>query len=113
MQSKMLTSEQVLELLPVFEGALGRHPRFSEFSVLNVRPMKSFKEGEYWGTSVKRYITDGEQQFNLEGNIYVNIRDVDSLDMLLKVMGHEAAHLLEDEEGVGEEIIEYLQNVIT
>lgn len=107
-----LSIKQVLGLLPVFEEALSAHPKFSGFSVLSVSPMKNYKQDDYWGTSVKRYITDGENQFNLEGNIYVNVRDVDTLDMLLKVMGHEGAHLLEDEEGVGDEIIEYLEEVI-
>ena len=50
-------------------------------SKLSVKPLAGGDKKSYWGTSVKKFIrvTDaaGTKDFNVEGTIYVNVRDTD------------------------------------
>jgi len=56
--------------------------------------MKDIKKDNYWGTSVKKYITDGENNYNEEGFIYLNLRDCKDIGKILDTIDHELEHLI-------------------
>ena len=58
--------------------------------------MKDAKKDEYWGTSVRRFLTDGESKFNQEGTVYINLRDVEDREKVIKIIRHELTHLIDD-----------------
>ena len=76
--------------------------KFSHFEMLTVNVMAETDKEDYFGTSYRRYVTDGTDNFHEEGEIFVNIWDIEGPDMLIKVVAHEAAHLIEGIEGFDE-----------
>ena len=77
--------------------------------------MRKTKKEDYFGTSVKRYYqmtnhTLGTKEtWGVEGVIYLNLKDIESEEMLFRVAAEEAAHLLDDGEEVKEEMYQYLK----
>ena len=88
------------------------------FHSLKLHVMRKNKKGEYWGTSVKRYVsettpaTGKSKQLRVSGKIYINFKDITSLDKLLRVVAEEAGHLLDDQPHASEQIYQYLKEVI-
>ena len=81
---------------------------------LTVEVMRTKKKSDYFATSVKRFYSvtgegTSEERFGATGIIYLNYNDIKNLDMLLKAVAHETAHLLDDRIGVEYEILEYLK----
>ncbi len=72
--------------------------RFSHFECLTVNVMDETEQKEYFGTSHRRFITDGEENHCEEGEIFINLRDIMDIDMLIRVGAHEAAHLITEPE---------------
>ena len=100
----MLSLESITE-------ALSQYPLFSHIT-LHIESLSKSDKKEFWGTSVKRFITDGFDRFSEEGFIYVNLKDIDSDEKLLEVITHEASHLLDDSPELKGEILEYLKDAL-
>ena len=81
---------------------------------ITVDVMRDKKKKGYYATSVKRFHSISgkgtpEERFRATGSIYINYKDIDDLDMLLKAVAHESGHLLDDKEGAWQDILEYLK----
>lgn len=57
--------------------------------------MRKPKKSDYYGTSILKYVSDGQSRWLQQGDIYLNTRDIDD-DKLLRVVAHEGAHILQD-----------------
>lgn len=110
------------EFLKEVELALKELPEFKRMKV-TVKVMNSPKKEGYYGTSIRRFVTDGEKKFSEEGIISLNFKgasapnpsdleelSTDCLDNLLKIIAHEAEHLLDDKSGEYEKVYEYLKS---
>jgi hypothetical protein len=60
--------------------------------------MRERKKDNYWGTSVRHYITDGVNKFKEEGVIYINLRDSPSDNKIIEVIKHELSHIIDNQE---------------
>jgi hypothetical protein len=58
--------------------------------------MKDLKKDEFWGTSVRRFITDGEEKHNEVGLIFINFRDSEDLLNVIEIVKHELTHLIDN-----------------
>ena len=81
------------KLLSRIQEVLSNYPPFEDITI-KVDALQKQEKGEYWGTSVLRYVTDGVDKFSTEGTIYLNFRDARDIDDILKQVNHEGNHLL-------------------
>ena len=81
------------KLLSRIEDILSNYPPFKDITV-KVDVLQKQEKGEYWGTSVLRYVTDGVNKLSTEGTIYLNFRDARDVNDILKQVNHEGNHLL-------------------
>jgi len=74
---------------------------------------KENKSGK-WAYSVKRYLTDSYGKYQVEGVIYLNLKDATDDDKVLREIAHEASHLLENEdfEETKEKVYQFLRAYI-
>ena len=105
----MLTRNQAKKMLPEFEACLKNLPEFKGFDRITVEEIKEDKKPDYWGTSIKRYTTDGADNFNVRGYIYINTRDIGTYSKLLEAIVHEGAHLLEDKSDIREVLSDHIK----
>jgi len=62
--------------------------------------MKDSKKEDYWGTSIRKFLTDGETRFDEEGIIYINTRDAGDRNKIIQIILHELEHLIDDKENL-------------
>jgi len=72
--------------------------------------MKDDKKNEYWGTSVRRFVTDGEKQYHEIGTIYVNLKDCEDSAKIVDIVKHELKHLIDDKL-ILKEVIKNIDNL--
>src|SRR4030042_4445690 len=89
--------------------ALKELPEFKKMKV-RIVVMKSPKKEENYGTSIRRFITDGEDKYSDEGVVYINFRDSPDLDTILSIIAHEVEHLLDDRPGMKEKVFNHLKS---
>ena len=63
----------------------------------------------FLATSLRRYVTNGTDNYHETMTIYVNLRDKPGEEMLLRKVAHEMYHLLNDEVSK-EETYEFLKS---
>lgn len=74
---------------------------FSGFCTLKVKRMENEpSKNEMYGAAVKRFVRksgDTKKDFDVEGTIYLNARDIEDNDKMLQVIAEEASHLVDPE----------------
>ena len=72
--------------------------------------MKNPKKDSYWGTSVRKLLTDGESKYNEEGTIYINLRDTEDKMKIVKIVKHELGHLIDNKDDL-KKVIDKLDEI--
>ena len=95
---------------------LTTHPTIKNIGVeIAMHLMKAHKKNNYYGTSVKRYtrVSDSTnhtiETYGATGDIYINLRDIESTDKLLRVVADEASHITIDTDEFKRELYQYLK----
>ncbi len=78
---------------------------------ITINLMKDSKKDSYWGTSVRRFVTDGHEHYFEEGSIYINLRDSPNVEKIGSIIKHEMTHLI-DNNNLREKIIKKIDEVI-
>ena len=58
--------------------------------------MKEKKKDDFYGTCVRKYLTDGTSKYAEQGTIFINLVECKTLRRLCRVLAHEVGHLLDD-----------------
>lgn len=86
-----------------------------QFSKFKVKVMREAKKPDYYGTSVKRFkqltnhTNESKETWDTEGYIYLNLRDIESEDKLLRIIAEETSHLTINTSDFREELYQYLK----
>ena len=88
------------DLITELTAKLKAMPEFKSFETLEILILKDHKKVDYWGTSIKRYYQETKLRGNgyksvISGSIYVNVRDSRNAEMVIKIVAHEASHLVD------------------
>lgn len=64
----------------------------------------------HWGLCYKKSLqADGKEILGANGIVYINYRDSRDANKVLKVIAHEAAHLLGDKKGERKKLLKFIE----